>query len=124
MADGTRDLDGLLLGAAREGAVASPEALGEFLARLAAAGLLEDGVAPTDDAPQEVAADRPLDPLPGFRFACDGRGACCHQYATVVFSRLEADRARVVLPLVERGGERLERVFTPRSGSTPGAAWR
>jgi len=123
LADGTRDLDGLLLGAAREGALASRGAVEEFFARLAAAGLLAEGPAHTDDAPQEVALDRPLDPLPGYRFACDGRGVCCHQYATIVFSRLEADRARVYLPLVERGGERLERVFTPRFGSTPGAGW-
>ncbi|MFO0601870.1 MAG: YkgJ family cysteine cluster protein [Polyangiales bacterium] len=123
MADGTRDLDGLLLAAAREGALASRAAVGEFLMRLAGAGLLEDGPAETDDAPPVAPVDRPLDPLPGYRFACDGRGVCCSQYATVVFSRLEADRARVLLPLVERGGERLERVFTPRCGSTPGAAW-
>jgi lysine-N-methylase len=123
LADGTRDLDGLLLGAAREGAVASRAAVEEFFARLAAAGLLEEGPAHTDDAPQDVTVDRPLDPLPGYRFACDGAGVCCHQYATIVFSRLEADRARVLLPLIERGGDRLERVFTPRFGSTPGAGW-
>jgi lysine-N-methylase len=123
MADGTRDLDGLLLAAAREGAVASRAALGEFVQKLTAAGLLEDGPAQTDDPPQEERVDRALDPLSGYRFACDGKGVCCHQYATVVFSRLEADRARVLLPEVEHGGERLERVFTPRSGSVPGAAW-
>lgn len=123
MADGTRDLDGILLAAAREGAVTAPDALGGFLQSLADAGLLEDGPAATDDEASPAAADRALDPLPGYRFACDGRGICCHQYGTVVFSRLEADRARVLLPLVERGGERLERVFTPRNGSTPGAGW-
>ncbi len=126
MADGTRDADGILLAAAREGALTSPGALDEFLTRLHREGMLRDGPAETDsDARAEPApADRPLDPLAGYRFSCDGRGVCCHQYSTIVFSPLEAARARVLLPLVERGGDRHEWVFTPRHGSvtTPGCA--
>lgn len=124
MADGTRDRDGLLLAAAREGAVASPEALDALLVKMAAAGLLDEGPRPMEEPrPPRDDAARPLDALPGYTFSCDGRGTCCRQYATVVFSGLEAARARVLLPLLEQGGDRHEHVFTPRHGSTPGAAW-
>ncbi len=126
MADGTRDHDGVLLAAAREGAVASPEALREFLEKLTQQGMLLDGPAaaePENGAPKSP-PERPVDHLAGYRFECDGRGVCCHQYSTIVFSPLEAARARVLLPQIERGGDRHEWVFTPRHGSvaTPGCA--
>lgn len=126
MADGTRDHDGILLAAAREGALASPEALAEFLGHLHARAMLEDGPSAADGAGRGAAVpgERPIDALEGYRFACNGRGVCCHQYSTIVFSQLEAARARVLLPLIERGGDRHEWVFTPRHGSvsTPGCA--
>jgi lysine-N-methylase len=127
-ADGTRDLAGVILAAAREGVHATEGALAAFLSDLAREGLLEDDVA---DAPPSrptlevlgVPRDRPLDPLPGYRFACDGRGGCCGFYGTVVFSPLEALRARALAPAVRDGGERPERAFVPERGvAAPGLA--
>jgi lysine-N-methylase len=119
-ADGTRDLDGIVLAAAREGAHARGPALRAFLEQLHAAGLLEDGIeeASPDDAPG-VPAARPLEPLPGFSLHCDGGGSCCRIYASVIFAPVEAARARALLPLVQDGGARHERVFMPEHGSGP-----
>jgi lysine-N-methylase len=119
-ADGTRDLEGIVLAAAREGAHARAEALAGFFAQLHAIGFLADGV----EEPAEVERDAidlemPLDPLPGFTLACDGSGSCCRFYGTVMFSPVEAARARALLPLVCGGGERHERAFTPEHGSGP-----
>jgi lysine-N-methylase len=124
MADGTRDRDGILLAAAREGSLASPDAIDEFLARLHREGMLAEGPLPAERGARSlpVPADRPIDPLADYRFTCDGRGVCCHQYSTIVFSQLEAARARVLLPLLERGGDRHEWVFTPRHGSVSAPA--
>lgn len=126
MADGTRDHDGILLAAAREGAVASRAALEEFLEKLTRQGMLFEGPASADAEGRAPSSppERPIDHLADYRFDCDGRGVCCHQYSTIVFSPLEAARARVLLPQIERGGDRHEWVFTPRHGSvpTPGCA--
>lgn len=117
-ADGTRDLDGILLAAAREGAHARRGALEAFLAQLHAAGLLEDGLGeatgPTEAPPD---AGRPLDVLPDFSLHCDGRGSCCRIYASVIFGPVEAARARSLLPMILDGGARHERAFLPERGS-------
>lgn len=127
-ADGTRDLDGIVLAAAREGAHARVAALEGFLAQLHQAGMLEDGVeeAPSpavmaeDEAEsQDDPAARPLVPLPGFGLHCDGSGSCCRFYGTVIFGPVEAARARALLPMVREGGARHERVFMPERGSGP-----
>jgi lysine-N-methylase len=129
-ADGTRDLDGIVLAAARDGAHARAGALRAFLDDLAAAGMLageDEPLAPPAGAPTadelEIPADRPLDPLPGFALTCDGRGSCCRSYATVVFSPLEAARARALAPEVLDAGDVAERAFTPERGAwSPGLA--
>jgi lysine-N-methylase len=125
-ADGTRDLDGIVLAAAREGAHARAPAVRGFLEQLHQAGLLDDGVeAPPEGAPApeaDLVEDRsaaPLEPLPDFSLHCDGSGSCCRIYATVLFGPVEAARARALLPLVRDGGARHERVFTPERGSGP-----
>jgi lysine-N-methylase len=126
-ADGTRDLEGIVLAAGREGAHARVPALQGFLAQLHAAGMLEDGVPeaavlPTRaaaEAADEGAATRPLLSLPGYTLTCDGSGSCCRFYGTVLFGPVEAARARALLPLVRDGGARHERAFTPEHGSAP-----
>ncbi len=121
MADGTRDLEGVLLAANREGAALTLDAVRAFFAQLHRAGMLHvDGAEEPASAPA-TPASRPLDVLP-FRLHCDGRGRCCRQYSTVVFSTLDVARARSLLPTVEGGGDRAEWVFTPREGTGPHAA--
>ena len=125
--DGTRDLEGIVLAAAREGAHARAPALEAFLAQLHAAGMLEDGVEePSPEATVRSAyegeddpAARPLEPLPDFSLTCDGSGSCCRFYGSVIFGPVEAARARALLPMVRDGGARHERVFMPERGSGP-----
>lgn len=130
-ADGTRDLDGILLAAAREGARVKRENLVDFLTQLGREGLLSGGAVlvttpandgDADDTDEDTPADRPLDALDGYLFHCDSRGQCCRTYSTVMFSPLEALVARAVLPEVLDGGERHDHVFMPERGSGPCAA--
>jgi lysine-N-methylase len=129
-ADGTRDVDGIVLAAAREGAHARAPAVEAFLIQLHAAGMIDDGTAappappapPADEGEGEdpvLAAARPLFSLPGYSLHCDGSGSCCRFYATVVFGPVEAARARALCPEVLGGGARHERVFMPERGSGP-----
>lgn len=135
-ADGTRDIEGIVLAAAREGAHARAPMLRDFFAQLHAAGMLEDGaeeraepaitpsaepIGARESAPIEIddRASRPLDPLPGFTLHCDGSGSCCRFYGSVIFGPVEAARARSLLPMVRDGGARHERVFMPERGSGP-----
>lgn len=125
-ADGTRDLDGVLLAATREGVSPSLEDLVALLAEVRDAGMLAEGPAPRRaTAPLPAAEDaqaretRPVERLPGYTFRCDGRGSCCRIYATIVFSPLEAARARVTLPHVLDGGDRHEHAFMPERGPGP-----
>lgn len=121
-ADGTRDLDALCLAAARSGLYRGEADLRALLEGLAEAGVLVDGIPqPAPPAPVDAPARderRPLEPLPGYRFACDGNGSCCRTYGSVTFTRLEALRARVTaermtLPLPA------DEAFTPLSGGDP-----
>jgi lysine-N-methylase len=130
-ADGTRDLDGVVLAARREGAHARVPALHAFLEQLHGAGLLADGLPDDSDAEShaaidasssvsdQLAADRPLDVLPDFSLHCDGSGSCCRIYASVIFGPVEAARARALFPEIQGGGDRHERVFLPDRGSAP-----
>jgi lysine-N-methylase len=130
-ADGTRDLEGVVLAARREGAHARVPALRAFLEQLHGAGLLADG-APDDaaspdespaidalHAPESLPDDRPLDVLPDFSLHCDGSGSCCRIYASVIFGPVEAARARALFPAIQGGGDRHEKVFLPDHGSAP-----
>ena len=132
-ADGTRDLEGVILAARREGAHARVPALRAFLEQLHGADLLADGApddtaaeartdAPANHAPAEPEsppADRPLDILPNFSLHCDGSGSCCRIYASVIFGPVEAARARALFPEIQGGGDRHEKVFLPDHGSAP-----
>ncbi|WP_437970983.1 YkgJ family cysteine cluster protein [Sorangium sp. So ce260] len=137
-ADGTRDVEGIVIAAAREGAHARVPAVQAFLAQLHAAGLLEaedtgeDAArwepaagepAPPARAPDERdARERPLEVLPDFSLHCDGRGSCCRIYASILFDPEEAARARALRPDVLSGGARHELAFTPERGTWPCAA--
>jgi lysine-N-methylase len=126
-ADGTRDVPGIVIAAAREGAHARIHTLKPFLHQLHEAGMLEDGTDELGKRPPEAsaadaddgAATRPLWPLPGFTMHCDGSGSCCRFYGSVIFGPLEAARARALMPEVLDGGAKHEKVFTPERGSGP-----
>lgn len=123
-ADGTRDLEGILLAAARSGSHAKAAALRGFLEQLHAASMLEDGPVIEISAPTSpvVPADRPLDPLAGYSLRCDGSGSCCRLYASVLFSPVEVARARSLLPSVLGAGAQRSNAFLPERGSGPCAA--
>ncbi|WP_437640111.1 YkgJ family cysteine cluster protein [Sorangium sp. So ce854] len=135
-ADGTRDVEGIVIAAAREGAPARVPAAQAFFAQLHAAGLLAEEDAGEEAAPRAPATsvapardpgaldprERPLDVLPDFSLHCDGRGSCCRIYASILFDPEEAARARALRPEVLSGGARHERAFTPERGAWPCAA--
>ena len=123
-ADGTRDIEGIVLAAARSGSFAKAAALQGFLEQLHAAGMIEEGPAGESlaDPPPVVPADRPLDPLAGYLLRCDGSGSCCRLYASVLFSPVEVARARALLPSVLDAGDRRSNAFSPERGSGPCAA--
>jgi lysine-N-methylase len=119
-ADGTRDLAGIAAAAARDGASTSLEALSDLFGELCEAGLVVDGADQGGPPPARNASpappDRPLEPLPGYRFSCDGRGTCCRRYATIVFGQLEAARAQAAAPEVLGCGHERARAFRPERG--------
>jgi lysine-N-methylase len=111
-ADGTRDLGGVELAAARAGVLRRSSELREALERLHAAGLLAAGV---DHGPPHVAPPkgRRLEPLAGATFACDGGGPCCGVYGSIEMTHDEARRA---LALVVEAPA-VARKMTPSMGS-------
>ncbi len=118
--DGTRDLPGLVAFAVAKGAPSTDAEVEAFVTELAAAELVEDGVVVQADkggSTGSYAGDRPVLQLPGFMLSCDGRGTCCRFYPTVVFSPLEAARARARLPLIERAGLEQHLAFSPLAGT-------
>ncbi len=142
-ADGTRDLTGIVAAARRLDRHIRPDHLEGFLVKLWREGMLAEGVEPgpgdlaftplSGGSPavtaEEMAARhrarraRPLDPLPGYRFTCHGRGACCDIFPTVLFSPAEALRARAIRPDILEGDQREDLAFTPeRGGSVEGPA--
>lgn len=114
-ADGTRDLEGIRLAAARAGAPVRLEHVRAFFAELERLGLLDDPPEGPEEAPA-FAPDRPVVELPGYRFRCDGRGACCTQFDTVLFAPLEVARARAARPDLGDAGNAPERAFLPQYG--------
>lgn len=117
-ADGTRDLDGIVLAASRRGVFARASALSELLQALHQAGLLAEGPGPMASA-NPRSADRPLDPLLDFSLTCEGKGSCCRFYSSVIFRPVEEAFARALLPSVLSGGDKPENAFLPVFGSSP-----
>ncbi len=115
-ADGTRDVEGITLAASMAGAHARLEHVRAFFEELAALGMLARGDGDGEDEPAALARDVPVEPLPGYHFRCDGAGACCSQYDTIVFTPVEAVRARAARPELEDAALEPERAFTPHRG--------
>jgi lysine-N-methylase len=132
-ADGTRDLDGIVAAVAARGRAVRRDHLAAFLAQLEARGLLAAGVAPDEataglDGGAAVAPDqleealasrreRPLDPLAGHALVCIRCGSCCAAFNTVLFSPLEALRARALCPEILDAGDTEEPLFAPERGA-------
>ena len=123
--DGTRDVDGIVLAAWNEGVQVTADEVAALVASLDQDAMIEQG--PSPRAPRAVApvsgdvpsSERPIELFPSYRFRCNGEGGCCRMYSSIVFSPLEAARARSLLPLVLDGGARHEHVFTPERGAGP-----
>ena len=126
-ADGTRSLEGIVTAAARRGAKAPLEEVRAFFEQLRERGLLvyehdadaEPAASSESEAPPE---DRPVRPLPGYRYACDRSGRCCRMYATVLATMEEAERARTVLPGRAFGSVSGAEAFLPVRGSVVAGA--
>ncbi len=119
-ADGTRDLEGVRLACAHDGVDWTESELEELLGELNAIGFLVNGAGPHREA---LAATEPsraaqVEPLAGYRFACDGDGTCCRFYDTVVLQPHEAERTRLRL-LEDSGGDfvPIHTLFTPFMGA-------
>lgn len=108
--DGTRDRAGLALAAG-----VSEAAVEAFATQLAALGLLASDA--DDDAPRaRPARDVPVRALPGYGFRCSGAGACCGLVDSVLFTPLEAARARAAAPEILDAGHDEARAFLPERG--------
>jgi lysine-N-methylase len=105
--DGTRDLEGLCLAAARGGFYGGRRAVIELLESLQEVGFLADG-RPIPRAEKPVAPpapgppDRPLATMSRFVLRCDGRGSCCRFYGSVSLQEHEAWRAAALYPEAPR----------------------
>ena len=124
-ADGSRDLDRIMLAASRAGALRRSSELHALLGQLHERGLLADGILPSEAVGASSSA-KPVLTLPNYRFVCDANGSCCRTYGSVRFNRREAERARVLVPEVLDGalraagsapGPRPANVFLPLQGS-------
>jgi lysine-N-methylase len=101
LADGTRDVEGLVLAGHARGIEIDRADLESFLAHLARERVLTEGVVEPIEPDEEPDADLlgvPLDAIDGWTFECTKRGVCCHVFPSILFTPLEAARARVLLP--------------------------
>jgi lysine-N-methylase len=122
-ADGTRDVEGIRLAARRAGAVTGVTQIAELLRQLHEMGFVAGPT--TRRGPPRIVierttpAERPIEALPGFALHCDRSGACCRNYATVLMTSDDVDRARRLLPEHHVGEIRGGRLFLPVAGSEP-----
>jgi lysine-N-methylase len=123
-ADGTRDVVGIRAAASRLGARASTADLAAFFAKLADAGLLDDG-APPDPLRGErtrrgtTPEDRALVVLPGYGLHCDGSGGCCRNYESILVTPEDVSRALATMPYAHAGTVSGDDLFLPKRGSAP-----
>ncbi len=124
-ADGTRDLEGVGLAAVRAGMAESPEEIAELIDELDALGLIDEGIEPpparSDAFRYETPAlgtdaDKPLEHLDGYGFACSGKSACCRQYGSVTLTAEDVVRARRAGLETAPGDELGDKVFLPLFG--------
>ncbi|MBL4686202.1 MAG: YkgJ family cysteine cluster protein [Nannocystaceae bacterium] len=127
-ADGTRDIEGIVIAATRGGARVELDEARKFLASLEDRGLvvrIPEPEAKTSSPKTEEtlpSPDLPVRPLPGYSLSCDRSGRCCRMYSTVLFALPEAERAAAVLPDRRIGPVSRTRAFLPVRGSIPGGA--
>ncbi len=122
-ADGTRDIEGIVVAARREGVRVQTDEAERFLAQLTERGLVVHAPEPETLTPASVPpTDRPVRALPDYALRCDRSGRCCQMYSTVLFARHEAHRAHGVLPDRSFGPVSHDGAFLPVRGSVPGAA--
>src|SRR5690606_22980121 len=91
LAQGTRDIEGVMLEASRLGWLRRRSSIRDLFQLLHERGELAGGIPGEQRAPRHP--ERPLQVMPGLRLGCDGDGACCFTYASMLFSRDEAERA-------------------------------
>ncbi len=122
-ADGTRDIEGIRLAARRAGVVTSRAEIERTLGQLHAMGLV---TGPTERrGPARVVIERTtppsrlIEPLPDFRLRCDRSGACCRNYATVLMTSADVERARAWVPGHRVGRWHGDQLFLPVAGSEP-----
>ncbi len=124
-ADGTRDAEGIAAAVSRLGVDTTAQAVVALLAQLNARGALESGPpvhAPDTVTPRPRPRDLPtlaIEPLPDYRFDCDGSGGCCRAYDSILFTPGDRDRAKACLEGETRAGLGSTRWFTPDHGSAP-----
>lgn len=116
--DGTRDAEGVRAAAVLDGVRVSVEDIEGLVQTFAELGFFETETATSASAREAPSFPRdvPIVPLPDYRFSCDGGGACCSLFDTVLFSPLEAAAARVARPDVLDAGHDEARAFTPERG--------
>ena len=124
-ADGTRDLDGIVVAARRLGVRTDTEQVQAFLDQMVERGLVvgtpEPESKPAPEAEAPLPDERPVSALPGYRLSCDRSGRCCRMYSTILATEQEAERARALVPTRSFGG-RSTAAFCPVRGSVAGAA--
>lgn len=118
-ADGTRDLGGVLLAAARRGSYRRVSEVVSLLSELHSLGLLGDGIEVGEPPQTPATLDRPLEVLDDYLLTCDANGTCCSTYDSIVFSSDEAARARSFVPDVLSTSADRSRGFLPLQGSVP-----
>lgn len=130
-ADGSRDLPGVQIAAARRGRSVTADELEAFFGQLAHLDFLVEGDEPDEEAEDAPAitegeleasrasfADRRLDPFPDSPLSCDGRGACCTMFQTVIFSPREARRALALRTEAREPALDERALFTPERGAS------
>lgn len=103
LCDGTRDLDGVCLAAAREGLYQRESEIARLIEALDRAGMLADGVPPFVASDVPVGAGRPGPEVAvvaalGAGFRCSGAGHCCTRYDSYVVSEAELAHAARLVP--------------------------
>lgn len=124
--DGTRDLEGVALAMSRIGPRPGHATLEAFFGELDALGMLVDGppmydpdAAPPQPRPAGCDPQRPIVPLPDYRWQCDGSGGCCSWFGSIQLTPADARRALAVWADSPIPDLPLERLLMPYSGSAP-----
>jgi len=122
-ADGTRTLEGITLAATRAGVRAKASAVEQLFRALDEHGLLAEGPpaygTKPELPPRRSPPERAVVALPEVTWRCDGRGACCSLFASVLWTPEEVMQAHVAWPEFSIGALAIDEVFLPDRGSAP-----